>query len=497
MGKAGVNISVVASVEQAKRQLDRIQKEMLATGRAAQTGSAQMRSAMSTAGARIRSTGRTIFTFGRRAATGFAVAAGAAAIAGMKMFNYAGQLGAMEAKAKIVFGNQIGLVKKWARENAKNMGLSSRELVGAAANFADLLIPMGFTRKEAAKMTKDVVGLSGALSAWSAGKYNAAEVSEILAKAMLGEREQLKSLGIAISEADVKARLIKNGTEDLTGAQLQQAKATATQQLIFEKSTDAQTAYAKGGNKLQRAQARISAAFKEFRDRILIKLTPVFENIAKWAQKKLPAALDAVVRWWKENGEEVIKNVKAFGRGVAATFRWIKNTLIPALIGAFRWLKEKTGAFVQRMADDMLGFVDRILSSASVAFGWIPGIGPKLKKARDDFKTYRRAINAEINKFRFGEFTFQYTAAQTAAKQGNFRAAGGPVSAMEPYIVGEKGPELFVPRNNGTIIPNGATVPGTGSLTVNIVVNGSGDPQRVAREVSRIITREANARRRG
>ena len=34
------------------------------------------------------------------------------------------------------------------------------------------------------------------------------------------------------------------------------------------------------------------------------------------------------------------------------------------------------------------------------------------------------------------------------------RAAGGPVSANTPYMVGEKGPELFVPRNSGGIIPN-------------------------------------------
>lgn len=36
------------------------------------------------------------------------------------------------------------------------------------------------------------------------------------------------------------------------------------------------------------------------------------------------------------------------------------------------------------------------------------------------------------------------------------REKGGPVSGNTPYIVGEKGPELFVPMNNGGIIPNHA-----------------------------------------
>ena len=34
------------------------------------------------------------------------------------------------------------------------------------------------------------------------------------------------------------------------------------------------------------------------------------------------------------------------------------------------------------------------------------------------------------------------------------REMGGPVQAGKPYVVGEKGPELMVPDNSGTIVPN-------------------------------------------
>jgi hypothetical protein len=34
------------------------------------------------------------------------------------------------------------------------------------------------------------------------------------------------------------------------------------------------------------------------------------------------------------------------------------------------------------------------------------------------------------------------------------KAKGGPVSDSKPYLVGEKGPEIFVPKEDGTIIPN-------------------------------------------
>ncbi|MDA0790253.1 MAG: hypothetical protein O2780_12450 [Proteobacteria bacterium] len=46
---------------------------------------------------------------------------------------------------------------------------------------------------------------------------------------------------------------------------------------------------------------------------------------------------------------------------------------------------------------------------------------------------------------------------------GGGKAAGGPVSVNTPYMVGEKGPEMFVPRQNGTIIPNGG---GGGSVSI-------------------------------
>src|SRR6185437_7377689 len=42
---------------------------------------------------------------------------------------------------------------------------------------------------------------------------------------------------------------------------------------------------------------------------------------------------------------------------------------------------------------------------------------------------------------------------------GGARAAGGPVDAGTPYLVGEQGPELFVPGASGAIAPH-APLPG-------------------------------------
>ena len=56
--------------------------------------------------------------------------------------------------------------------------------------------------------------------------------------------------------------------------------------------------------------------------------------------------------------------------------------------------------------------------------------------------------------------------------QGTVMAAanGGPVGMRKPYLVGERGPELFVPNQSGNIIPN-HDLAGIGGGGTNIVVN--------------------------
>lgn len=228
--------------------------------------------------------------FGAVAKTGLLAAGVGAAAAGVYFFKTGAQLEQMAQKADTVFGKSLPTVEKWADRTAHAMGLTTREATGLAANFGDLLIPMGFTRDQAAKMSTDVVGLSGALSQWSGGTKSAAEVTDILSAAMLGETDGLKSLGISISAADVEARLAAKGQKELTGAAKQQAEAQAIQALIMEKSTDAQAAFAKGGSPLLSAQAKIKATLGELRDEIAVRLLPVMSSVASWVvDKALPA----------------------------------------------------------------------------------------------------------------------------------------------------------------------------------------------------------------
>lgn len=55
---------------------------------------------------------------------------------------------------------------------------------------------------------------------------------------------------------------------------------------------------------------------------------------------------------------------------------------------------------------------------------------------------------------------------------GGARAFGGPVFGGRPYLVGERGPEMFIPQSSGTILPNDKSM---GGVTNNITINADGN----------------------
>jgi phage-related minor tail protein len=73
---------------------------------------------------------------------------------------------------------------------------------------------------------------------------------------------------------------------------------------------------------------------------------------------------------------------------------------------------------------------------------------------------------------------------------GGARAAGGPVMAGVPYLVGEEGPELVVPKAAGTVVPAGQTAamlrrPG-GATNITFVLPGRNDLRTEAQRQSEL-----------
>lgn len=544
-----------------------------------------------------RTTGRFGGSLGKLQGVGKGVGmAGAAGIAGLvaygpELINIQGQLSAWALKTDTVFEDSAESVRKWAKSNASMFGVTDEELSGMAASFGDLLKPMGFTADQAATMSKEVVGLSGALSEWSGGTRSAAEVSDILAKAMLGERDGLKELGISISENDVTARLAAKGQDKLTGAALDQAKALATQELIMEKSTDAQKAYAAGGNETIRAQNKFKRVIGEVQQWLAGKLVPAFvaasDWMAKhkgiviavagaigtflvvaflaWAASAASAAVATIAATWPilAIGAAIAalvvgliwayKNVDWFRSAVDAVSKYITQTAVPALKLMWAWFAEKILPILQTLARFLIaywtaaakvyisyvkfmvqaaqvlwGFFSRnLLPIIRTVAGWVGGqlrtafqnaqtviayMAPKIAtvvaglqrmyeaakpvaafiagtfatsigrgrdalrwmadKATGLLNLLQRMITAARNVAdAISNIPSQIPGAGIVSDVGGgladlFQAKGGPVKGRQPYIVGEVGPELFVPNGSGTIIPNNRiTMPSSRSVS--------------------------------
>jgi hypothetical protein len=212
--------------------------------------------------------------------TGVAAAAGGIGLLATKTFGAASDLELLNSKITNVFGDSVGIINEWSDNLSVRLGMTNTQLAGAAASFGDVLVPMGFTQEAAANMSTEVIGLSGALSEWSGGTKSVADVSEILTKAMTGEVEGLKSLGVVLSAARIETEMLALSEAGMAGATEQQTKALAIQSLVMKDTEAARQAFASNNDGLVVAQNALSSALGTVKEEILIGLTPTFKELA-------------------------------------------------------------------------------------------------------------------------------------------------------------------------------------------------------------------------
>jgi hypothetical protein len=133
--------------------------------------------------------------------------------------------------------------------------------------------------------------------------------------------------------------------------------------------------------------------------------------------------------------KKFVSDYESLKEAIAANNQLIADSITSTFVGAFNQLFSalKSGenafrAFGQSVGNALLGVVEKIVATAAAAavlsFIFPGGVGGAV-----GFKNI------------FGSLI-------------GFRANGGPVSSQSPYIVGERGPELFVPSVSGRVVPN-------------------------------------------
>ena len=113
------------------------------------------------------------------------------------------------------------------------------------------------------------------------------------------------------------------------------------------------------------------------------------------------------------------------------------------------------------------------------------------KTAKEAFRDMARSILADLVRMQIQQAIIAPIAAALPGFTPSPRAMGGPVTAGRPYLVGERGPEIFVPGRTGGIVPNGQM---GGSVTVNQTINlTTGVSQTVRAEVLNMLPQIAQA----
>lgn len=143
--------------------------------------------------------------------------------------------------------------------------------------------------------------------------------------------------------------------------------------------------------------------------------------------------------------------------GAASSYKSLKalvstQMVMPAIavgaaIAALHKVYEE-GRKLQALLDDVTAATQDFGNSRAA---FVSSLGKAKKEGRIDQKEYNR----RLNKYNEG-------------LPASLRASGGSVNTGQPYMVGERGPELFVPNQAGTIRKNSQSGGGTINVNVNI-----------------------------
>ncbi len=161
-----------------------------------------------------------------------------------------------------------------------------------------------------------------------------------------------------------------------------------------------------------------------------------------------------------EAQQEQLKKAQQLAKGLSDTIRDGFVDGIKAATDETRTLADALANMLNRLSDQLLNI------AANMAF-YGNGQG-NLSQGQGIIGSLLGAVVPSLFNVTSTAGPGGYTIPDAAVPK--FRANGGAVGAGRPYIVGERGPELFVPRTAGTIVPNHAM----GSATVNVAVDASG-----------------------
>ena len=212
----------------------------------------------------------------RQSAPVIGAALGAAGYAFVQVTDSASRLSSANGALQASFRGMTTGVQEFTRD-AEGLGLSEAAAAESAARLGGGLQALGFTTGEAAGEVKTLIERAADMSV---GFGTTEEALSAISALLRGERDPIEQYGVAIKEADVKARLAADGLDHLTGEALKNAQAVASLELFYEATANRMGLYGSEANAAAREQAELTAKFENLQAEIGTALLPALVDLA-------------------------------------------------------------------------------------------------------------------------------------------------------------------------------------------------------------------------
>lgn len=186
----------------------------------------------------------------------------------------------------------------------------------------------------------------------------------------------------------------------------------------------------------------------------------------------------------------VLKGAMVFDAVVNAIiiqFNLLKLVHIPSLMGSFGMLKAMIATPMIMPAIIIAGAlmaITKVYQEGLKLQGILNEVNRTTKTLSDARTDFGLSLKARYER---GEITAEQRAQIWKDSDPNKRAMGGQVSGGRPYLVGERGPEMFIPRGSGSIKNDRETSTMGGSVSIygNINIGSQQDSDNFFARLSR------------
>lgn len=296
------------------------------------------------------------------------------------------------AKFGTVFQDVFEDAEKSAKNLADSYGLSSVAAKEMLSSTGDLLSGLGVAGDVALSLSERTQQLAVDLASFTNFSGGAKGASEALTKAMLGERESVKALGIVITEEMVKEQLLREGKEKLTGQALLQAKAEATLTIAMSQSKNAIGDYARTQDSLANVVRTLKADFEDLVVEIGKHLIPIVTSLAKKAKE----IVGKVTEWMKAHPG--LTKVIVIATAAIGALMLILGPLLIILPSLAAGIGIVAGAFMGIIAP--IGLVVAAVGVATVTFLKLKSAQDEARKAGERYEENVKKLKDKLNETR-------------------------------------------------------------------------------------------------